>query len=366
MSLTDKYLKYKNKYLELKNITEENKNNTIDQNQFSGSNNKIFDLSKKYEYKKGELQKNLVDFEKKFGKKFKIKYNNNIIIDVVLEKAKLNLGNSFYRIIYDIPKRTTDLVPLMIYFVDPLTGENNNNTYIANIQKTDKISGSDMVQICLGINRILGADKTSLGDGTKVICDKTKETMDLSFIKLLEKNMTFYMSHGFDFDIRENTYLPYRFTDKKKLKEEISRLIKNIRNNKINEIIKEYEDTMTLLNLVIKNNDEQNLEIVLDISNPSNPNLVMYKEKPNIKELINESIDILKILYKYKNNNFLYKILVKLFRDSCDEYIILHKYLINNNRLKIIYKNKKIKRDYTKNFSYLLRYREMYPYTYEF
>jgi hypothetical protein len=53
-------------------------------NQLGGS--KIFDLNKTYpEYKKSELQKNLINFKKKYGKKFKIKYNN-IVIDVVFEK----------------------------------------------------------------------------------------------------------------------------------------------------------------------------------------------------------------------------------------------------------------------------------------
>ena len=397
MNYTEKkYIKYKVKYIKLKNkqssddfFTTKNLSNNYTKNLENSQNGgvNIFDLNQKYsEYKKSELQKNLIHFKKKFGKFFQIKYND-IKINVILEQSKLHNGLSFNRITYDIPKRTTNLAPFIIDFIDPITGELNNNTIIVNIQKTDKISGNDMIKICLEINRILGADKTSLGDGTKVICNKNNEKMDLSYLKLIEKNMTFYMSHGFDFEIRDNIHYPYRFTDKTKLKEEINRLINEIRNIKTKNIIKEYENTITLLNLVLKNNDEKNLEIILDTSNPTNLNLIMYKENPNIKELMNESIEILKILYKYQNINLLYNILVKyyiinlyfdiyinllynilvkLFKDSCNEYTILHKFLIMNNRLKIIYKNKIIKRDYIKNFLYLSKYRDLYAYTYEF
>lgn len=82
---------------------------------------------------------------------------NNIIIDVVFDKAKLPTYKYFYRITFDIPKRTTVLVPFIIDFIDPISGDTNNNTSIVSIQKTDKISGSNMIKICLNINQILGA-----------------------------------------------------------------------------------------------------------------------------------------------------------------------------------------------------------------
>ena len=327
---------------------------------------KIFDLSKSYpEYKKSELQKNLINFLKKYGKHFIIKYNK-IKIDVVMEKAKLPTGDFFFRISYDIPKRTTVLVPFIIDFIDPVTGENNNNTNIVNIQKTDILSGSSIIKICLKINKILGAEKTSLKDYSKIICNKTNEMLDLSYIKLLEKKMTFYMNYGFDFDVNYNTDYIYRIKNIKQLRREIHRLIYNIRNIQTKNIIKEYEKMIILLNLVIKNNDEKNLKIIFDQSDPTNPNLVIHGENPNIKALINEANDILKILYKYKNINLLYKILVKLFKESCDEYVILDKYLIRNTRLQLIYKKNIINRNYIKDFLYLKSYRHEYLYTYKF
>lgn len=355
----DKYLKYKAKYLEFKNNSEQIQ---------IGGGKKIFDLNKKYpDYKKGELQNNLINFEKKYGKNFKIKYND-ILINVVLEKANTQTDLTFYRMTYDIPKRNTRLLPFKIDFIDPILVEKNNNTYIANIQKTDKISGSNMTKICLEINRILGAEKTSLGDGTKVNCDKTNEKMDLSYVKLIEKGMTFYMSLGFDFYVDEKIQYSYPliFSDKNKFKKEINKIIYNIRNIETQDIIEEFETTMELLNKIIKNDDEKNLEIIFGVFNPTHHDLITWYNNFNIKELMNESIDVLKILHKYKNYKKFYKILIKLFKDACNEYNILYKYIVSNERYKIVYKKTIIVRDYIKDFGLLKSYRNTYSYVYNF
>ena len=148
MNYYEKYIKYKTKYIHSKGI-------------MKGGNIKIFDLNKKYEYKKGELQKNLKTFEKEYGSEFKVKYEN-ILIDVNFIKAILPTGVKFYRMYYDIPKRTTKFKPFLIDFIDVVKAKKNNNTYISNIQRTNKISGTQLVKICLKINEILGAEKTLL------------------------------------------------------------------------------------------------------------------------------------------------------------------------------------------------------------
>ena len=107
MDYKSKYLKYKQKYLI----------------QIGGG--KIFDLSKTYKYKKGELQKNLKQFEKDYGNNFKLKYNG-ITIDVELKKIKLPSKLEFYSISYDIPHRTSQLKPLRIDFLDITNSELNN------------------------------------------------------------------------------------------------------------------------------------------------------------------------------------------------------------------------------------------------
>jgi hypothetical protein len=245
----NKYIKYKTKYLALKNSQ-------------SGGAKKVFNLSAEYDYKKGNLQKNLIEFEKEYGNNFQIKYeekDKKIIIDVNLIKVKKINGVEFYRMIYDIPHRTSDLTPFIINFIDITTAQKNNNSYIANIHKTDKISGSDLVKICIEINRILGAEKTALYDGTRITCEKNNEKLDLSLLKLIEKDKTFYMNLGFKLT---NDQLPFfKHLNESNLQREINRLLLKIRSIKTIDLIKEYQSTMELITKIIKDNYSKKLEI---------------------------------------------------------------------------------------------------------
>ena len=127
-------------------------------------------MSKTYpQFKKDSLQGNLKLFKKDFGTDFKIKFNKKII-DVKLESKKLPNQTRFYRMIYDIPYRTSVLTPFIIDFIDLHSGDAQNNSYIKNIQKTDKLSGTEMVRLCLRINEILGAQKVYLRDGSQTLC----------------------------------------------------------------------------------------------------------------------------------------------------------------------------------------------------
>ena len=168
-----KYIKYKQKYLSAKMIQ-------------TGGSKKVFDLTKQYDYKKGELQKNIKEFEKEYGNNFSIKYKD-IIIDVKLEKVKLPNDTEFYRLIYDIPHRTNVLTPLIIDFIDMISAKTNNNSFLSTMHRTDIMSGSELVNICIEVNRILGAKKIFVGDSTKITCDKNNQKLDLSLLKLIEK-----------------------------------------------------------------------------------------------------------------------------------------------------------------------------------
>ena len=354
MNYYQKYIKYKQKYIKLKN------NNIL-----IGGTKKIFDLSKKYDYTKGELQNNLIKFEKEFGNNFQIKYEDHIL-DIVFKKAKFPNDVKFYRMIYDIPHRTTTLAPLIIDFVDIRKTEPNNISYLYNIQKTDKLSGSDLVKIALKINEILGAEKMLVRDGTKVKCNKNNQDMDLSLLKLIERDKTFYMNLGFDFEVDNNAFAYLRWSDKKKFMKEIKRLLTNIRNIKTSDLIKEYEETLDLLNYIIEVNYKGEFNILIYNSEPTRDDEI-YIEKPQekIKEIIDESIQVLNILYKYKDEKKFYKILIKLFKDDCAEYSILYKYIVKNLRTQIIYNNKVIKRKYVNDFDKLILYRS-YTYSYTF
>lgn len=349
-----KYLEYNNSIL--------NENSNI--NQLGGE--KIFDLSKKYpEYKKGKLIENVNKLNKKYGSKFSIRMND-ITIPVNLVKVKLPNGVNFFRLIYDIEHRTTILTPIIIDFIDPIKAELNNFSYIANIQKTNDISGTNLVKICLAINKILGVKKTYLSDGAEVLCTKNNQVMDLSYIKLIERRTSFYMNLGFDFEVTDNDWFSKRFSSTKDLKKKIYKLIKKIRTIKTITLIKEYEDTLSLLVKIIKDNYKGKFEILYNNSNLIH-NSEIYDENPykKIYEIFDECKIILEILNKYKNIDKFYLILVKTFREACDDYTLLNKFIIYNNRTKIIYNNSIIKRNYVIDFDFLkmLRY-SFYSYTF--
>lgn len=338
-------------------------------NQKGGSlKSNIFDLSKSYpQFKKNQLQNNIKLFIKEFGNKFILKYNNKKV-DIEIKEMTLLNKTKFYRLIYDIPKRTTKLIPLVIDFIDLFSGELNNNTYIASIQKSETFSGSELVKIALKINEILGTHKTYLYDGTTVKCSENNETMDLSFIKLLEKNKTFYMKHGFEFDnTSRNSYLFYRFANKKQFNNFFNNLTEKIKKIKIQDIITEYENTLDLLNKITKENYKQTFEITLMNFEPPEYNEI-YTENPKdkIKNIFEESEIVLKILHKYKKEKLLYKLLIKLFKDNCKDYTELVKYIIENKRNKIIYGKTTIYRKYIQDLHLFsnLRY-SLYSYTFK-
>ena len=83
---------------------------------------------------------------KTFGKKFIIKIND-FNIPIIIKKIKTDIP--YYVIKYDMPKRTYDLLPFKIAFIDICNRTINNNAYIQNIHKTDEISGTKMMECVL-------------------------------------------------------------------------------------------------------------------------------------------------------------------------------------------------------------------------
>ncbi len=133
--------------------------------------------------------KNLEILHKNYGSRFKIKYDD-VDVNVVLQKKTLDSNNQdFYVLNYDEPDRTDELYPFKIAFFDPIVNKINGNSYIANIRKTKKISGSTMVKLVLEINRILKVKKTFLWDGSSIQCHN--EEIDLGLMKVFEKGHTF-------------------------------------------------------------------------------------------------------------------------------------------------------------------------------
>ena len=219
--------------------------------QTGGDKTKIFDLSdiKKYKFT-NDLNKNLNELYENFGSSFTIRFNK-IDAPVIMAKIKIIANQTeCYIVYYNDPYRTSDLYPFKIVFIDKFTMEVGKNSYISDIHKTDSISGSEMVLLVLEINKVLGVKKTYLYDGTTISCGNKQ--YDLSFIKLIEKGITFYMKFGFDFDINSNEYFMTKYKTKKDLTTRLKKIIIQIKNIRIDDIIKEYFDTLDVINQVVK------------------------------------------------------------------------------------------------------------------
>ena len=188
---------------------------------------KTFDLNKGMSSSQTHtLHSNVALLMKKYGTSFNIKYNKHVIpVDII--KLKIPSGISYFRMQYDPPHRTTELYPLAIDFIDPILIEKNNNIYIASINKTDKLSGTDLVQLCIKFGEVMGVEKMFLGDGTRIRCNQTNEELDLSYLKLIERGMTFYTKLGFKFEVNNpSTFFYNRFTNIKDLEQYINNILK--------------------------------------------------------------------------------------------------------------------------------------------
>ena len=171
---------------------------------------KTLDILKKHNFT-DNVQKNIKLLLKNYGNKFNIKYNKHILT----VKLYKNLDIKCYELCYDIDNRTYDLAPFKITFHDPtiVPSQLNNNSYISNIHKTEQITGSEMIEIALTINKMLNVKKTYIHDGTKIKCGTLE--YDLSYMKLLEKNTTFYMKFGFKFKIAPYDFIRFNTNDEK-------------------------------------------------------------------------------------------------------------------------------------------------------
>ena len=315
------------------------------------------------------VQDNIKIIHNKYGSNFRIKYKN-INIPVILDKFTLEpQKETYYRLYYNSDDNTQTLLPFKIYFMNPLNAKKDNVTYIANIHKTDQISGSDMIKLVLEINRSLGVERIYLIDGASIQCNDL--SYDLSFLKLLEKGLTFYMKFGFRMYHIKTTSFFGLYQSEEELMDKINELIDKIKKIKVKDLIKEYNLTLNILTTMIKTNDYDYEIISNDFGGEvMKPNLSIQYDNPSnrVTQLVNECKSMLDILNKYDDYEYFYELCIDIFNDrnNCYMYDTISKYIFYSDRSKIIYKNKQINRDYQKVFEYLLFLRSNFMFYYDF
>lgn len=339
-------------------------NNTID--------NKILDFDKDIDSFTSDLISNIESILKEYGETFFLRAKG-FLLPVILTKVVIDTNKTFiYKLAYNSDKLTTFLKPFEIQFIDPITKKIGENTYISNIHKTHGISGSQIVEIVLHIQRQLSVKKTYLWDGASIMCGDKE--IDLSILKLIERGSTFYMKLGFDYELTGDNDYDMRFNSISELKNKLNEIIQKIREIKIDSLIDEYKKTLDMMCDVIKNQSYQNLDIEYYRGSPTIfPVETYHSEEPfyEVTRIISECKTVLDILNK-TNKVYLYEYLIELFNDSmrCYFYIDLYTCLVwNDQRHKILIgglEKNMITRTYPILFSYLSRLRHAFMFSFDF
>jgi len=306
---------------------------------------------------KSDLHTNLDQIYKTWGSNFIIKYND-IVIPLKLTISSLeNFKMKFYTLIYDVEDRDYELYPLKINFIDMYKIKLNDTVYIANIHKTNELTGSQIVKFALELLKKLGTKKVYIYDGATIKCPSSNMNYDLSFLKLLEKDKTFYMNFGFDFDTVGNDYSK-AFTSPTKYKQYVKKTIAKCKKITVKQIITEYKKILHMCYLVIKTGDYENFKVKC---REGYTNTIKYDTrntwicKRNIVDLVYESKEMLDVLGRTQTK-YLYDFMIQLFSSpDCWAYDIIIKNMLDNPMYEIVYRDTSVSREYFESF-FMLRF----------
>ena len=150
------------------------------------------------EYIVPKKKTNIHDFIKKYKNKTFLIKNDKMEIEVKLEKIKsaINSKLDFYSII------TTEKGSVEVAYVFAIAflykTPSYENVFIKNISKSEKYSGSNIVNFVIDfLSSFKQVKKIYLHDGTDVSCKNSDHRFDLSMYKLLTSYYGFYQKFGF-------------------------------------------------------------------------------------------------------------------------------------------------------------------------
>jgi len=309
---------------------------------------KILDLNYPPGFSKN-LQKNILMLKKLYGQKFIIKDGElELPAHLYLVVEPNNKKLKYYSLIYDLEDRDNWLLPFKIAFLDMSYDIDNcdnnsnqflnNNCYIANIHKTDKITGSTMVTLVIKLLKVLHAEKVTLHDGAHINCYNSESEIDLSFFKLLEKGITFYQKFGFKFKMTKQDITSYGSTSN--MMKTLRRDLDNIHKIKLEYYKDAYIKILDIINNIIKNQDYENVKIYLH--HPYKPYLVQQDKVKDFVLSTVKDIDTLLNIIKNSKRKYLVELMIDLLYADCSSYLVLEDLIFKNRFAGIKYKNKGI------------------------
>lgn len=304
---------------------------------------KLLDLDNLPELSK-DVQHNIKQIIKMYGKRLIIKYNKLEIPSIfTLIKENYNPNKlSYYSLRYDIDQkdRTMPMFPFKITFLDYATMVKNNDCYINNIHKTNTISGSEMVEFILYLLKKLGVERAVLHDGTRIHCGDGHE-IDLSFFKLIEKNITFYQKFGFKFklDVHNDTSV-IRYGTTEGVNNALTEALDKFRQIETKYYVDACKEIIKICSDVVLNQDYDNLNILL--YSRTQPYLISKWEKRTKLNSMIKDYDLVLHVLKNAKQKYLCDVLVDVFYKNCEHYVILENVLLQNLVYSVEYKRKKI------------------------
>ena len=297
---------------------------------------KVLDITTlKSQFKSPDLQSRLVELHNKFGKEFTIKFKK-ISINVKMRKEK-NIANTltYWTIVSeDLTKR---FETFLLKFFDINEKRLNDNVYVANISKTNSISGSLVIEFVNQLCDYLGVQVTYLYDAATVNCENSG--INLSFLKLIEKGKTFYMSHGFTPTGGDRLhYSIYDVSEVQRLNK-FKSILDETRKIKTADLEKCLKSLVDFCSRILLNGKYENIKIwQYDIN--SGKEFYHFADFFEVVNLLKKISFNLKIFSEY-NLPSLNQLLIKLSKNDCKYYAELFDLLVDYDFIFMEFKSKK-------------------------
>lgn len=305
-----------------------------------------------------DVQKNLKYLVKKFGRNFIIK-DGEVHLPAVIE-LDTKTSMKYYIIYYDIYERDEYLLPFKLDFVDKCLFKLNNNCYIAQLTKTDKVSGTEMVKIILKFLKKIHVKRATLSDDSSIKCGDGNK-LGLSYFKLIQKQETFYHRFGFRYLLKCAKCKDFynKLTTQHAIKTFLNGIVTRIKEIKLQDLIKSYQKILNIMIYAIRNRLYEEVSIVKEYNNGA----LIYtksKNKDRLHGFIRDYKKILKVLGKLKDKyDNLYDVMVNTFSTDCKTYLFIYDYVIYYYLSGIRFRNHEYKITHRQPFDDLYKISEL-------
>jgi len=163
--------------------------------------------------------------------------------------TKITLEKGKYMAVYNATLHDY-LSPFRILFYNTLDYHKNDyNATIDNIRKTDKYTGSQIVETVLYFLKNIGVKRVIIGDDVHRDCNGRR--VDLSFYLLLDRGMTYYQRFGFKMRLRKNSIQWAVFGTQNKMMKALNTGLKKFSKLTIKEFLDGYIKALKLMVQVI-------------------------------------------------------------------------------------------------------------------